>query len=176
MKKFLTKLFMVTVLLTMTTNVNAQKMTYPGVHLGLRVGPTFSSDGVGILGGLAFDFHLGKNPFYIETGAYFGVIPGLKGYDRDSRRGSDLVPCPMAPVLFSYHFYLNRNIALQPFAGGTIGYDLNDDEFLSTLRFGIGFNFKRLYLNVGYDLSYVEDFRQPSYFFTTLGFNIAGRR
>lgn len=172
MKKFLTKLFMVTVLLTMTTNVNAQKMTYPGVHLGLRVGPTFDSYGVGFLGGLAADFRLGRIPFYVETGAYFGAVAG----GEEDHFKTDRQPCPMVPLLFSYHIYLNRNISIQPFTGATGSFNLREAEINSaTYRIGVGFNFKRLYLNVGYDIELTMN-HYPNFFFTTLGFNIAGRR
>lgn len=188
MKKIVRKLFMVALLLTIAVGANAQRVRYPGFHFGIRAGFS-SNNSYGetvpfVHGGLAMDFRLGRIPLYFETGAY--VMH--KGYFREYWDGKERIDDLdlYIPLLFSYHIYLNDNIALQPFTGVTVGFLTEKEEFEAAYRLGVGFNFKRLYFNMGYDFgltkhdatnfgSYLGEYRNNT-FFLTLGFNFAGRR
>lgn len=205
MKTFKTLLAAV-LMLTAAASANAQSVSYPRFHLGLRGGVSvnFPTD-MGSLtfphAGVSIDFRLAPIPLYFETGVYWmdkggrykydSNVEGLKyaynafsnWYDNDFKWGKDgsHYDCHVIylPLLLSWHQYLTDKMALQPFVGaiigGGVGEDSHDDEFESALRFGLGFNLGRLYLNVGYDLGLTEYHGiKNNTFFATLGVNIIG--
>ncbi len=76
-------------------------------------------------------------------------------------------------------------MAVQPFAGVVGGYLTETDGFDGAVRVGCGFNFGRLYANVGYDFGLTIGDVHEGYFgekwhnntlFATIGFNLAGTR
>ena len=190
-------------LMFVAVGASAQSVTYPRFHMGIRGGISVNSvsfkdnvDGTKASlfpqGGLAFDFRLAPFPLYLETGAYymnksFNLDYADYGWSSSKREDDHYV---YAPVLFSYHYYLNDKMALQPFVGGTFGYLTESDDFEAAIRVGLGFNLGRLYANVGYDFGLVKHDMMIGYtlhdiytskfhsntFFATIGFNFAGSR
>ena len=171
------------------SHVNAQSIKYPKMHFGIRLGGTFNTASVTgdynhdmegkifVTGGLALDFRIASMPLYLETGAYF-VDRGLKSSDyyNNNNYGGQV------PILLSYHHYIGDKSAIQPFAGGYVGYG---QEFGYGVRLGVGINYGRLYANVGYDIDLGErDFQEwgssatytSSGLFATIGFNFGGTR
>lgn len=167
------------------SSVSAQTVKYPKIHAGIRLGGTFNSvtvsgehiDGVNgktwFTAGLAMDFRIAPMPLYLETGAYF-VDRSIDGI-RNNYGGQ-------VPVLLSYHYYIGDKSAIQPFAGGYVGYA---QEVGYGIRAGVGINYGRLYANVGYDFDLGERDIEKSYksakykasgLFVTIGFNFAGSR
>ena len=181
--------------------VSAQGYSYPGFHFGLRGGYTINSlagDGSenlknknNLYGGLAMDFRLGSIPLYLETGVYYmnkGYVIGIDkvypdyttvvSYFENTHNANFF----HAPLLISYHYYVTDDMAIQPFFGGYGGYSTELDTEDYGIRFGCGFNWKRLYVNVGYDygLCNVVDKKtaklHANTLILTLGFNIVGAR
>lgn len=197
------KLFGLVVIFMICSSVKvaAQGYSYPGFHFGLRGGYTMNSyvgDGSenyknknSLYGGLAVDFRLGSIPLYLETGAYYMnkgyVIEVGKEYSYYRDYGiyyeyNHNANFFHAPLLISYHYYVTEDMAIQPFFGGYGGYSTELDEADYGIRFGCGFNWKRLYASVGYDcgLRNVINKRlvklHANTLILTLGFNIVGAR
>lgn len=191
MKKVLT--LMVIFMTFFAMSVSAQSYDYPKFHMGIRGG--FSINSVGhdtktLLfpqGGLDMDFRIAPIPLYLETGVNY-MNKGYKlefDYDESETEDDHYV---YMPLLLSYHVYFNDKLAIQPFVGGTFGYLTESESFESALRIGCGFNFGRLYANIGYDFGltghdvdhgyydgYYDSWKSNS-FFMTIGFNFAGSR
>ena len=194
-------------LIFVAVGASAQSVTYPRFHMGIRGGISLNSvkidadvDGVSSFafpqGGISLDFRLAPFPLYLETGAYYmnkGATTEWTDYylmGSTTRTQKDDDHYIYAPVLFSYHYYLNDKIALQPFVGGTFGYLTESKDFEAAIRIGLGFNFGRLYANVGYDFGVAKHDALIGYtkygiytsklhsntFFATIGFNFAGSR
>ncbi|MBP3227401.1 MAG: outer membrane beta-barrel protein [Bacteroidaceae bacterium] len=178
----------------LTLGASAQSYKYPSFHMGLRGGfstNSFSENGKSLLfpqGGIAADFRVAPIPLYFETGAYY-MNKGAKDYEKVSYSYYSLVPekedvddhTVYAPVLLSYHLYLNDNMAVQPFAGATVGYGFDSEDVEAAIRIGCGFNLGRLYANLGYDIGMTKHDGWPkkyknNTFFMTIGFNWAGGR
>lgn len=176
------------------TSANAQiveNLEYPRAHFGIRGQFTSSSfTGYDALpfagGGLAADFRIAPIPLYLETGLYYAQ-KGYKYesyYDEDEKETWDNHSVLM-PLLVSYHLYFTDNLSIQPFTGAYVSYGFNAEEVDYGLRFGCGFNFGRLYANVGYDLG-LKNYESYDYhagetkdlksgmLFLTVGFNFAG--
>jgi len=164
----------------------------PHVHFGVRGGvsvSSYSADGMDSktypTAGLAADFKVAPFPLYVETGAYFvnkGYNLNLSEYSKDDG-GYDCIGAEI-PLVASYHHYFTDNMAIQPFFGGFVSYtfgdEMNDVDY--GLRFGTGFNYGRLYANIGYDLglkNWADDgypSNKSGFFFVTLGFNFVGSK
>lgn len=187
MKKFLTVVVML--MTCFTLSVNAQSYDYPKFHMGIRGGfsiNTNSVSGTDALffpqGGLDMDFRIAPIPLYLETGVNYmnkGYKYTVPNYDEKETEDDHYI---YMPLLVSYHFYLNDKMAIQPFLGGTFGYLTESGDYESALRVGCGFNFGRLYANIGYDSGLTShhfddyDSWRNKGFFMTLGFNFAGSR
>ncbi len=187
-------------LLMGTASMQAQRNDYPSMHLGVRAGLSvnhMTGEDVSNLewptGGIAADFRLLKSqPLYFETGVNYMS----KGY-RDCGKSPFHLHCFNVPLLFSYHYYLTDKIAIQPFTGAMVGYigELEGHNSYQrcevAVRTGIGANYGRFYLNVGYDLGLTRHavnyrdllggssnqtrFRNNT-FFVTFGFNFVGKQ
>lgn len=180
-------------------------------HMGIRAG--FSTNSVKdysslafFQGGIAMDFQIAPIPLFLETGVYYmnkgSKFKDLEGYenwnvsqwenwaenyDRDEYDDTQDDHYIYAPLLFSYHINVAPNLFIQPFLGATFGYLTESEDFESAFRFGCGVNWKRLYLNVGYDVGLknhggytIDGVKYDGYknntFFVTLGFNWLGSK
>lgn len=181
---------------------SAQHISYPKFHLGVRAGYTFNnvtgkqqhfeyyscSEPIShnsIYGGVSMDFRITPFPLYLETGAYwmnrkYSYVADITVESVPSTTMTVKDDFFHIPLLFSYHFYLNDNMAIQPFAGGYGGYLRNSESFGYGVRLGCGVNYRRFYANVGYDIDLskhkwnkykVDHFNA---LFITLGYNIIG--
>ena len=153
--------------------------------------------------GLAYDIQLAPIPLFFESGFYYVN----KGFDWDDdwrfytrKFDNNFLHEIEIPLVFSYHINVGPNMFVQPFIGGFVSLAIPDSEMLDYaddhggkvndtltdigLRLGCGFNFGRLYANIGYDAGLVkmEPFEndkasfKTGTFFATLGFNWAGSR
>lgn len=175
-----------------TGNIKAQliDMEYPGFHMGLRGGATLSTvtgnDSYAFpYGGIGMDFKVTPSlPIYIETGLYYMN----KGYTATTGRKGDIDEdnhSVLLPLLASYHFYITDKMSVQPFVGPFVSYGFGLEDVDYGVRVGCGWNFRRLYLNFGYDFGlrnieygsgrYFETGKSGT-FFATVGFNWAGSR
>jgi len=167
------------------------------MHMGIRAG---SSLGVGeaggiffVQGGLGFDYQIAKIPLFLETGVQY-MNKGQLDYEHprdnyiDYYRSIEENHCFFVPALVSYHINVGPNLFLQPFAGLTVGFSGTRLFFDSAVRLGFGFNFGRLYSNIGFDIGitphetenhssnwYREHWYNHNFFFT-VGYNFMGRR
>jgi len=186
MKKQIKKLVAVVILLVAATSAYAQSVDYPSFHMGIRAGLTVNSSSFSDTnlsgasksfpyGGLAADFKIASIPLYLETGVYY-MNKGYKfEYENYTLKEDDHFI--HMPLLASYHIYINDNMAIQPFAGFAGGYLTKAKEFEGAVRIGCGFNFGRLYANVGYDIGVIKHNRRSNNtFFATIGFNFLGDR
>lgn len=186
MKKQIVKLVAAVVFTVVATSVSAQSVQYPSFHFGIRGGLTVNSSSFSDTnlsgasksfpyGGLAADFKIASIPLYLETGVYY-MNKGYKfEYGNYTVKEDDHFI--HMPLLASYHIYINDNMAIQPFAGFAGGYLTKAKEFEGAVRIGCGFNFGRLYANVGYDIGVIKhDRRSNNTFFATIGFNFLGSR
>lgn len=189
MKKILLSLFMAIFALATAQAQIVKNLEYPNGHFGFRV--AFSSSNYSysdysplpfVSGGFAADFKICPLPIYLETGAYYAN----RGYKYDYYEGkeADDNHSVLVPFLASYHLYFTDNLSIQPFYGAFVSYGFDYEEVDYGLRIGCGFNFGRLYANIGYDLglkNYEEYDRYGDYidmksrmFFLTIGINLAG--
>lgn len=160
----------------------------PRFHLGLRAGLTSSSvdDSYSLLspyGGLAMDWRISPLPIYLESGLYY-MNRGFSNHYNYNYDNHSLV----IPFTVGYHAYLADNMSLQPSFGVFHSYSLDYETVDFGFRIAIGWNYKRLYLNLGYDIgsSHIEYESAWGYYdtysgltttsFMTIGFNLAGRR
>ena len=193
MKRISQLLIVIVVMLAVSLNVNAQfkkkenNRVPDRFHMGIRAGYSQSvgdvEDIVFIQGGIGVDFQVAPVPLFLETGLFY-MNKGQIDWD-----GMDEDHYGYVPLLLSYHINIGPNLFLQPFFGGIAGYLGTTEEFDAGIRTGLGFNFGRLYANVGYDFGLVEQKRKYNYsndghpndwknntFFVTVGFNWAGSR
>ena len=186
MKKQIVSLVAAVLFSMAVTSVSAQSVQYPSFHFGIRGGLTVNSSSFSDTnlsgasksfpyGGLAADFKIASIPLYLETGVYY-MNKGYKfEYGNYTVKEDDHFI--HMPLLASYHIYINDNMAIQPFAGFAGGYLTKAKEFEGAVRIGCGFNFGRLYANVGYDIGVIKHNRRSNNtFFTTIGFNFLGSR
>ena len=192
MKKLV--LIMFAIMATLSANAQIVKnMEYPRGHFGIRAAYTSNTFTLDrgydygafeggaksfISGGLAADFRVASIPLYLETGAYY-INRGYKGVDVDYHNyniaeGDYDNHSVMVPLLMSYHLYLTDNMAVQPFVGPYVEYGFDREEVSAGIRTGVGYNFGRLYVNVGYDFGFNIDDKKNNTFFATIGFNFAG--
>ncbi len=117
---------------------------------------------------------------------YSQKYSGYFGDETDSEEAALIY----VPLLLSYHHYLTPKMAIQPFIGGFVGGliedvevdDVEDSGFSYGIRLGCGFNWKRLYTNIGYDIDlnktwFDEDndrYINTGTLFVTVGFNMGG--
>lgn len=192
MKHLFCRVLLAALIVTAAADVNAQRVKYPSFHMGLRLGYSSNNGYLSnvdfVHGGVNMDFRLGRKPLYLETGLYFmdkGYYSiGSDTWNRNEEIGHDCFYLYL-PLLISYHFYVTDHIAIQPFTGITVGWYNGPGDGDASYRLGVGANWKRLYLNVGYDFGlgshsirsnneYVNFSNNT--FFVSLGFNFAGRR
>lgn len=203
MKKKIVALMAVVALLIggVQTAIAQNWLNAPQYHLGVRVGfsdtqaladnwdgDNGSTDKFGPMAGVAFDTKIAQLPFYIETGAYF-MNRGLKytadywnenhQYHRHVSWSEDNNSL-LIPVMLSYHAYINKTMALQPFFGPYVAFGFEDDATDYGLRMGCGFNVKQFYVNMGLDFGLRSDFNthegEVSSAFMTVGWNFLGKR
>lgn len=175
----------------------SNSVSWDGVY-GNRTGRQLSTDALDFLaGGLAFDFQIAPIPLFLESGVYYmnkgcKIDKNLWNYKEEQDLHEVVIP-----IVVSYHIGVAPNFFIQPFFGGFLGvgfpdsdvlkdYDTDDTLIDGGLRFGCGFNFGRLYANLGYDAGLVDikpnESRYPDVkfttgtFFATIGFNWAGSR
>ena len=156
-------------------------------HFGIRGGSSLSVGEVGtfafVQGGLGLDYQIAQIPLFFESGLQY-MNKGQ--FDWDSSIDENHVF--YVPLLLSYHINIGPNLFLQPFAGLTAGFSGTRLFFDSAARIGIGFNFGRLYTNMGIDIgltSHKTEVTQPTYYtknwtnynlFATVGVNFVGSR
>lgn len=181
------------------TTASAQSYEYPRFHMGIRVGMSSTSNSFDDndrlksqdlstpYGGLAMDFRIAPIPLYLETGLYYmdkGMNVRDKRYDYRSSYKSRSAFINM-PLLISYHHYFSDKVAIQPFVGAVAGYLDDEEEIETAIRLGCGFNYGRLYANVGCDIGLIDhelhdyyygyyDDRKMNTLFVTIGFNFIG--
>lgn len=197
MKKLLFALM--AVMAAMTVNAQIVKdLEYPRAHFGIRAAFTYNSlktsdDYVHnttmsytstlpfVSAGLAADFRVCPLPIYFETGLYYvnrggndgvDIDFGVGHVDYDYERNNN---CIDIPILASYHLYFTDNMSIQPFFGPYFGYGIDRETIDYGMRIGLGWNFGRLYANIGYDYGYEVDGWKSNTFFATVGFNIGGK-
>jgi hypothetical protein len=211
MKKSLTALLALAMMLTVSLDASAQFKKRENnrkpdrFHMGLRAGLTASTltgdhtDDVKAFwfpyGGIGLDFQVAPIPIFIETGLNY-MNRGFKvDYNEHGHHYSwtyDTAHSLHMPLVVSYHANIGPNLFLQPFLGGFMAYNLDeidkeksdwqDERFDYGLRFGLGFNFGRLYANFGYDLGLKNLSGNSNHsihsgeMFATIGFNWAGSR
>ena len=166
------------------------------MHMSIRAG---SSLGVGeaggilfVQGGFGFDYQIAKIPLFLETGVQY-MNKGQLDYEHDLNTNNYFTQveenhCFFVPALVSYHMNIGPNLFLQPFAGLTAGFSGTRLFFDSAVRIGLGFNFGRLYSNIGFDIgitSHESENSNSSWnrahwnnynVFFSVGFNFMGRR
>lgn len=183
--------------------VNAQivkNLEYPKFHFGIRAAMTVNTQsydgfpsssksnksyktGVESMlfasGGLAADFRLAPIPIYLETGVYY-VNRGAETVYNNKSNTVDSDHTIMVPILASYHLYFTKDMALQPFTGPYVEYGFDSETVNYGVRAGIGFNYRRLYVNTGYDYGFnkIKGYNNAEYTngtaFMTIGFNFVG--
>lgn len=157
-------------------------------HMGIRGGLTVNTIGEADAlafpyGGIAMDFKVAPIPIYVESGVYYMN----KGYTTDGGNASHDHSI-LVPVLASYHVPVlsGNKMSVQPFAGGYVSYNFDTEKEDYGVRIGCGWNYGRLYANVGYDIGvkpyevHVSRYDTKDYFnntlFVTIGFNWAGAK
>lgn len=150
-----------------------------------------------VAGGLGFDFQVAPIPLFLESGVYYmnkGFTIDQAKYNTNLDEIQHMHEITV-PLVVSYHINVAPNCFVQPFFGAFFGVALTDGDmwdiadaedalFDAGLRLGCGFNFGRLYVNLGYDagLTKMEVSKKYDFtvstgtFFATLGFNWAGSR
>lgn len=197
MKKSFKLLIAVAMLFSATLSANAQfskkenNRVPDRFHMGIRGGVSINSWSEGgdaktfPYGGFNMDFQIAPIPLFLETGVYY-MNKGFTYEDSYySRYGSYSYEEDIddhyihMPLLVSYHINVAPNLFIQPFVGGVGGYLTESEEFEAAVRVGCGFNFGRLYANVGYDIGVTPHGHNDGTngtFFATIGFNWAGSR
>lgn len=168
-------------------------------HMGIRAGITSNTytgdfDYKSFLfptGGLAIDFQVAPVPVFVGVGLNY-VNYGCEieesykyeGYRYSYSEKIDDAHSIQMPITASYHINVAPNLFVNPFFGGFMAYNFNDDfheQFNYGLRFGCGMNYGRFTFDLGYDLGLANladyDYKSKSgTFFVTIGFNWAGNR
>lgn len=160
----------------------------PQCHFGIRGGISSTNsfleswgvdDGTNSLTaptfGISFDTKIAKIPFYVETGLYY-MNRGYKDDDENNSYKVSQEECDnhslLVPALISYHAYVGKNVALQPFFGPFISYGFDEEEFDCGWRLGCGISVKKFYANFGFDLCVIT----VGSIFATVGWNFLGNR
>ena len=157
------------------------------MHMGIRAGSSLSlGDDIGgllfVQGGFGFDYQIASAPLFLETGLQY-----MNKGQIDHDYSLDENHCFFVPVLLSYHANIGPNTFLQPFIGFTAGFSGTRLFFDAAGRVGLGFNFGRLYSNIGFDIGIIKhttdiyDYSTPEpwfnhNFFISVGVNFMGRR
>ena len=206
MKKTMKIAMAVALLFTATLSAHAQFSAKSSdrvpdrFHMGLRAGFTSNiytgdngeGDNVAFLfptGGLALDFQVAPVPVFVGLGLNY-VNYGAKWEYRGYTEKVDDAHSIQLPITAGYHINVAPNLFINPFLGGFMAYNFNDDfyeQFNYGLRVGCGMNFGRLTFDIGYDLGlanlanddyqrYHKDDIHSGTFFMTIGINWAGDR
>lgn len=183
MKKVIISMLVCMMAITASAQI-VKGLEYPKGHFGIRgafTSNTVSGDDISgesypfASAGLAADFRIASIPLYLETGLYYmnrGVKSENDGYYYEDYEDDD--HGVMMPLLASYHLYFTDNMSIQPFVGPYVGYGFDSERVDYGIRTGIGWNFGRLYANVGYDFGFEVDGYKNNTVFVTVGFNFAG--
>ncbi|MCR4995256.1 MAG: hypothetical protein K6A32_07800 [Bacteroidales bacterium] len=169
------------------------------MHMSFRAGTSLGVGEAGgiffVQGGFGFDYQIARIPLFLETGLQYmnkGQLDWEYSYNNysDRYRTVEENHCFYVPVLVSYHMNIGPNLFLQPFGGLTVGFSGTRLFFDSAVRLGLGFNFGRLYSNVGFDIGITPHESENSIYdgqsekdhwanynaFFTVGVNFLGRR
>ncbi len=153
----------------------------PKMHIGARAGVTFSYmdySNAEVLaapyGGFAIDFKVAKLPIYIETGAYY-MDKGCRyeGVWNSNHEFTDHNHSILTPAVASYHFYIGKNMTLQPFTGFYTAYGFDYEKLDFGLREGVAFTYNNFYTNMGINAGVVEQDGDQEHvsLFLTVGVN-----
>jgi hypothetical protein len=202
MKKLL-RFTLLTVLVATSLQVSAKfypaYKNAPKMHIGVRGGITFSTmdySNAEVLtapyGGLAVDFKVAKLPIYVETGAYYmdkgcryewwgDMETGAYYMDKgcryewwgDHKDYTDHNHSIFIPAVASYHFYIGKNMTLQPFTGFYTSYGIDYEKFDFGIREGVAFTYNQFYTNLGVNAGLVEQDGDEEHasIFLTVGVN-----
>lgn len=151
----------------------------PQMHIGARAGVTFSfmdydNDEVLVApyGGFAIDFKVAKFPLYIETGGYY-MDKGCRYYWFNNNDITEHNHSILVPAVASYHFYIGKNMTLQPFTGFYTAYGFDYEKLDFGLREGVAFTYNNFYTNMGINAGVVEQDGDQEHvsLFLTVGVN-----
>ncbi len=168
-------LLVVALLLCVSHSAMAQKDATGKRIIGIRGGftfsPAFPEEGVDRsvypTGGVSASFPITKLPFYIETGLYYANrYASDKDYPGSYQDNSSF----LLPALLSYHIRLSEKASIQPFTGLFLAYGIDQGKLEEGWRMGIGFNYKKFYINGGYDFSFKPG-TYESALFAMIGYN-----
>ena len=152
----------------------------PKMHIGVRGGITFSTMDYGnaeVLtapyGGLAVDFKVAKLPIYVETGAYYMDKGCRYEWWGDHKDYTDHNHSIFIPAVASYHFYIGKNMTLQPFTGFYTSYGIDYEKLDFGIREGVAFTYNQFYTNLGVNAGLVEQVGDEEHasIFLTVGVN-----
>ncbi|NLI35221.1 MAG: PorT family protein [Bacteroidales bacterium] len=153
-----------------------------GIYYGLRLGLGLSHinsddkslDGGDNQSGLNLGFVAGMQvaydtPIFLESGLYY-TEKGGKGYNSDKKFTYNLNYLEL-PIVMKYQYFINDDVAIQPFAGGYFAYGIGgriknysdreaEDSFSGSkfrrfdggLRLGCGISFQNIYMDMTYDI------------------------
>lgn len=152
----------------------------PKMHIGVRGGITFSTmdySNAEVLtapyGGLAVDFKVAKLPIYVETGAYYMDKGCRYEWWGDHKDYTDHNHSIFIPAVASYHFYIGKNMTLQPFTGFYTSYGIDYEKLDFGIREGVAFTYNQFYTNLGVNAGLVEQDGDEEHasIFLTVGVN-----
>ena len=151
---------------------------YYGLRLGLGLSHINSDDklldGGDNQSGLNLGFVTGmqvayNTPIFLEGGLYY-TEKGGKGYN-DSKKFTYNLNYLELPIVMKYQYFINDDVAIQPFAGGYFAYGIGgriknysdreaEDSFSGSkfrrfdggLRLGCGVSFQNMYMDMSYDI------------------------
>lgn len=167
-------------------NLNHYTESGLGVYYGLRLGLSVASvssdnnnldysDGitglnVGFVAGMQLSYSV---PLFLEGGLYY-TEKGGKGIYNSQKFTCNLNYLEV-PIVVKYQYFLNNDIAIQPFAGGFLACgvggkikdygirasqnsfsDDNFQRFDGGLRIGCGISFQSIYLDMNYDFGLAD--------------------
>ena len=183
MKKLL-RFTLLTVLVATSLQVSAKfypaYKNAPKMHIGVRGGITFSTmdySNAEVLtapyGGLAVDFKVAKLPIYVETGAYYMDKGSRYEWWGDHKDYTDHNHSIFIPAVASYHFYIGKNMTLQPFTGFYTSYGIDYEKLDFGIREGVAFTYNQFYTNLGVNAGLVEQDGDEEHasIFLTVGVN-----
>lgn len=183
MKKLL-RFTLLTVLVATSLQVSAKfypaYKNAPKMHIGVRGGITFSTmdySNAEVLtapyGGLAVDFKVAKLPIYVETGAYYMDKGCRYEWWGDRKDFTDHNHSIFIPAVASYHFYIGKNMTLQPFTGFYTSYGIDYEKLDFGIREGVAFTYNQFYTNLGVNAGLVEQDGDEEHasIFLTVGVN-----
>ena len=179
---FLTVLVALTTALPATARFNGANREAPAAHIGIRAGVGFSEYGnlnrpkelITPVGGIHLDIKVAKLPIYIETGAYY-MDKGCRyeGVWNSNHEFTDHNHSILTPAVASYHFYIGKNMTLQPFTGFYTAYGFDYEKLDFGLREGVAFTYNNFYTNMGINAGVVEQDGDQEHvsLFLTVGVN-----